>query len=67
MRNMELEPQESLLIGQNIVIKILSIQGNQIKLGLEAPKSISIFRNEIYKNLSNDYAPPLLPRRKTRP
>ncbi|HCU05163.1 MAG TPA: carbon storage regulator [Coxiellaceae bacterium] len=41
---------ESLIIGnQEIMITILSIKGNQIRIGIEAPKDILIHREEVYK------------------
>ncbi|PLR82580.1 carbon storage regulator [Bacillus canaveralius] len=38
---------ESLVIGENIEIKILEINGDQIKIGIKAPKEIDILRKEI--------------------
>ena len=42
------KPQESIMIGNDIEIKILEIKGDQVKLGIEAPKSVPIYRKEIY-------------------
>ena len=39
---------ESLIIGDNIVINILGVKGNQIRIGVNAPKEISVHREEIY-------------------
>lgn len=39
---------ESIQIGDDIEIKVLAIEGDQIKLGIAAPKSIDIHRKEIY-------------------
>ena len=39
---------EAIRIGEDIEIKILSIDGEQIKLGIDAPKHIDIHRKEIY-------------------
>jgi carbon storage regulator len=39
---------ESIIIGDNIEVVVLSCQGEQIKLGIVAPKEISIHRKEIY-------------------
>ncbi len=39
---------QALQIGDNIEIKILAIEGEQIKIGIEAPKNIDIYRKEIY-------------------
>ena len=42
---------ESVLIGNDISIKILSVRGNQVKLGVEAPKEVSVHREEIYQRI----------------
>ena len=39
---------ESIIIGNNIEIKILEIKGDQVKIGIEAPRSIPVHRKEIY-------------------
>jgi carbon storage regulator len=40
---------QSLVIGDNIVITILSIDRDQIRLGIEAPREISIMRQELFQ------------------
>ncbi len=42
---------EALIINNNIEIKILDIKGDQIKLGVQAPKDVSIYRKEIYDQI----------------
>lgn len=39
---------ESIVIGNDIEITILEVKGDQVKIGINAPKSISIYRKEIY-------------------
>ncbi|MDI9508466.1 MAG: carbon storage regulator CsrA [Clostridiales bacterium] len=39
---------ESIMIGNDIEITILDIKGDQIKIGISAPKSVPIYRKEIY-------------------
>ena len=39
---------ESIVIGDNIVVVVLGMTGSQVKLGIEAPKDISVHREEIY-------------------
>lgn len=39
---------ESIIIGNDIEITILEIKGDQVKIGINAPKSVSIYRKEIY-------------------
>ena len=45
---------ESFVIGDNIVIKVVDIHGKQIRLGIEAPTEISIFRGEIYERIQEE-------------
>jgi len=39
---------ESIVIGNDIEITVLEIRGDQVKLGINAPKSVPIYRKEIY-------------------
>ncbi|MBQ0140800.1 MAG: carbon storage regulator CsrA [Kurthia sp.] len=40
---------ESIIIGDGIEVKIVGIDGDQIKLGVEAPKEVKIYRQEIFE------------------
>ncbi|MCB1711215.1 MAG: carbon storage regulator CsrA [Candidatus Riesia sp.] len=42
---------ESLIIGNNIEVVILGVKGTQVRLGVNAPKSVTVHREEIYKKL----------------
>ena len=42
---------ESLLIGDDVEITVLSIRGSQVKLGVKAPKEIAVHREEIYQRI----------------
>lgn len=39
---------ESIMIGDDVEVKVLDLKDNQVKLGIAAPKSISVHRREIY-------------------
>jgi len=45
---------EQITIGNDIVISLLEIKGAQVKLGIEAPKGISIHRQEIYERIRRE-------------
>lgn len=40
---------ESIVVGDNIMIKIVEIRGNRVRVGVDAPKGLPIHRNEIYE------------------
>lgn len=41
---------QSIIINDNIKIVVVEIQGNKVRLGIEAPKDVSVDREEIYKS-----------------
>lgn len=45
---------ESIIIGDGIEIKILEVKGEQVKIGIEAPKSVPIYRKEIYIKIQEE-------------
>ncbi|KOO49608.1 carbon storage regulator CsrA [Viridibacillus arvi] len=40
---------ESIMIGDQIELKVLSVDGDQVKLGIVAPKSVKVHRSEVYQ------------------
>ena len=46
--------KEKILIGKDIVISVLEIEGNSVKLGIKAPKDISILRMEVFEKIQNE-------------
>lgn len=42
---------ESIVISDDIVVVVLGINGSQVKLGIEAPESVSVHREEIYRKI----------------
>jgi len=42
---------ESIIIGDNIVINVLGVRGLQVRLGIEAPREVSVHREEIYQRI----------------
>lgn len=44
---------ESLLVGDDVEITVLSVRGSQVKLGVNAPKDIAVHRHEIYQKIKD--------------
>jgi len=45
------KPGESLYIGDNVKVTIVEIKGNQIRVGIDAPADLRIYREEIYRQI----------------
>ena len=44
---------ESIIIGDDITITVIEIRGNQVRLGISAPKDIAVHREEIYLKIKD--------------
>jgi carbon storage regulator len=42
---------EAVKVGENISITVLSVKGNQVRIGVDAPKDIAVHREEIYQRI----------------
>jgi carbon storage regulator len=45
---------ESIMIGDDIEVVIIDIKGDQVKLGIKAPKSVAVHRKEIYDEIQKE-------------
>ncbi|MBR5178818.1 MAG: carbon storage regulator CsrA [Lachnospiraceae bacterium] len=45
---------ESIMLGNDIEVTVLEIKGDQVKIGIKAPKTVSIFRKEIYVQIEEE-------------
>jgi carbon storage regulator len=50
---------EALIIGDDVNITVLGIKGNQVRLGINAPKDVSVHREEIYLRIQNEKDTPV--------
>jgi carbon storage regulator len=48
------KPGERIVIGQNIELKVVEISGNRVRLAIEAPRDVSIHRQEIYRRIQDE-------------
>lgn len=44
-------PQQSLLIGHDVVVTVLEVNGDTVRIGIKAPNDVDIHREEIYRDL----------------
>ena len=47
---------ETFSIGDDITVQILGVNGNQVRLGIDAPKDITIHRAEVFRRIANKLA-----------
>lgn len=45
---------QSIMIGENVEISIVDIQGDQVRLGINAPRSVTIHRKEVFVEIQNE-------------
>jgi len=45
---------EKIIIGDSITLMVISIQGDKVRLGIEAPKNVSIHREEVYQAIQRE-------------
>jgi carbon storage regulator len=45
---------ESIIIGDNIVITVVDVRGDKVRLGIEAPREVSVHRREIYEAIQRE-------------
>ena len=45
---------ECITIGDNVVIKVIGIDGMQVKLGIDAPGNVRVLRREVYEKIRNE-------------
>jgi carbon storage regulator len=48
------KPSQSIMIGDDVEISVLSVTGEKVRLGITAPREVPIFRTEIYTSIDRE-------------
>ena len=48
------KPRQQIMIGDNIVINVVDVQGENVRIAIEAPRDIKIYRGEIYRAIQEE-------------
>ncbi|MDY6956091.1 MAG: carbon storage regulator CsrA [Pseudomonadota bacterium] len=46
---------ETVMVGDEITITVLGVKGNQVRLGINAPKNVAVHREEIYRRIKQEH------------
>lgn len=45
---------ETLMVGDDVTVTVLGVKGNQVRIGINAPKNVAVHREEIYNNIQRE-------------
>ena len=48
------KPRQQIMIGDNVVVNIVEVQGDNVRIAIDAPRSVKIYRGEIYRAIQEE-------------
>jgi carbon storage regulator len=48
---------ETIRIGNDVKVTVLAVKGNQVRIGVDAPKDVGVHREEVYERIKRETAP----------
>ena len=48
---------ETLMVGDDVTVTVLGVKGNQVRIGVNAPKEVAVHREEIYERIKRERTP----------
>lgn len=48
------KPKQQIMLGDDIIINIVEVQGDNVRIAIEAPRNVKIYRGEIYKAIQEE-------------
>mgnify|MGYP003494069874 CR=1 FL=1 len=48
---------ETLMVGDEVTVTVLGVKGNQVRIGVNAPKDVAVHREEIYQRIQQEETP----------
>jgi carbon storage regulator len=49
-------PGEKIMLGDDVVIEVIEVSGSSVRIGIAAPKSIPVYREEIWRSVKEEHA-----------